>query len=75
MYFSREFNVDVTVQISSQLIKICSSYVANARTLARTHTRTHVRTGRDREVKLLLILKQYYLLHQKLKRLILIPSK
>jgi len=29
MYFSREFNLEVTVQVSSQLIKICSSYAAS----------------------------------------------
>jgi len=29
MYFSREFNLETTVQISSQSVKICSSYAAS----------------------------------------------
>jgi len=29
MYFSREFNLEATIQISSQSVKICSSYAAS----------------------------------------------
>jgi len=29
MYFSREFSLEATIQISSQSVKICSSYAAS----------------------------------------------